>query len=111
MPNHVHLLVTVDIDVTIEQAVQLIKGGFSFRAGKLLGIGAPFWQKGFSEVRVVDSDSFENHRRYIHNNPVEAHLVASPEEYPYSSAHLTSDVDPIPDRLKPVFSGEFYAIV
>jgi len=74
MPNHVHLLVTVDIDMTIERAVQLIKGGFSFQAGKPLGIQAPFWQKGFSEVRVLHSDGFENHRRYIHNNPVKAHF-------------------------------------
>src|SRR6478672_10016897 len=35
MPNHVHLLITVDIDMTIEKAVQLIKGGFSFQARKL----------------------------------------------------------------------------
>ena len=110
MPNHVHLLITVDIDMTIERAVQLIKGGFSFQAGKLLGIRAPFWQKGFSEVRVLDSDSFENHRRYIHNNPVEAHLVGKPEEYPYSSAELTSDLDAVPDRLKPAFSTEFYGL-
>ena len=110
MPNHVHLLITVDIDMTIEQAVQLVKGGFSFQAGKLLRMRAPFWQKGFSEVRVLDSDSFENHRRYIHNNPVEGHLVDRPEVYPYSSAKLTSDLDPMPDRLKPAFSGELDAV-
>jgi putative transposase len=110
MPNHFHLLITVDIDMTIERAVQLIKGGFSFQAGKLLGIRAPFWQKGFSEVRISDSESFESHRRYIHNNPVKAHLVGRPEEYPYSSAKLTADLDPMPDRIKPAFSAEFYAV-
>ncbi len=110
MPNHVHLLITVDIDRTIEQAVQLIKGGFSFQAGKLLGIKAPFWQKGFSEVRVLDSDSFENHRRYSHDNPVKAHLVENAEEYPFSSANRTLGLDPMPDRLRPAFSAEFYAI-
>jgi len=108
MPNHVHLLVTVDIDMTIERAVQLIKGGFSFQAAKLLGIQAPFWQKGFSEVRVLHSDGFENHRRYIHNNPVKAHLVGKAEEYPYSSASQTSGLDPMPERLRPAFSAQWY---
>jgi putative transposase len=108
MPNHVHLLITVDINMTIEKAVQLIKGGFSFQARKLLGSKAPFWQRGFSEIRVLDSDSFENHRRHIHNNPVKAHLVGKAEEYPYSSASQTSGLDPMPERLRPAFSAQLY---
>ena len=31
MPNHVHILMTVPGDMTLEKAMQLIKGGFSFR--------------------------------------------------------------------------------
>ena len=31
MPDHVHLLITVNGDMTIEKAVQFVKGGFSFR--------------------------------------------------------------------------------
>ena len=31
MPDHLHALITVDHDTTIEKAMQLIKGGFSFR--------------------------------------------------------------------------------
>jgi len=29
MPDHFHVLLTVDVDMTIEKAVQFIKGGFS----------------------------------------------------------------------------------
>ena len=32
MPNHVHLLMTVGADMSIEKTMQLIKGNFSFRA-------------------------------------------------------------------------------
>jgi putative transposase len=32
MPNHFHLLITVDGSMTVEKAVQLIKGNFSYRA-------------------------------------------------------------------------------
>jgi putative transposase len=34
MPDHFHLLLTVGSEMTIERAVQFIKGGFFFRQGK-----------------------------------------------------------------------------
>lgn len=37
MPDHFHLLMTIDSEITIERAIQFIKGGFAFRAGKELG--------------------------------------------------------------------------
>src|SRR5271163_2767066 len=58
MPDHFHVLLTVECDTTIERAVQFIKGGFAFRAGRELGFSAPIWQKGFSEVRVLDAEVF-----------------------------------------------------
>jgi putative transposase len=42
MPDHVHLLLTLN-EITIERAVQLIKGGFSRRLASKL----PIWQRGF----------------------------------------------------------------
>jgi REP element-mobilizing transposase RayT len=47
MPDHLHLLITVDRDLTIEKAMQLIKGGFSFRLKKELGYAGEVWQRGF----------------------------------------------------------------
>lgn len=93
MPDHFHILVTVGSDMTIERAVQRVKGGFAFRTGKELGLKAPIWQKGFSQVRVIDSDMFEKQRVYIHNNPVVANLSASAEAYPHSSAPNKSELD------------------
>ena len=37
MPDHVHLLLTVDGKMTIEKAMQLIKGRFSYRLKKEFG--------------------------------------------------------------------------
>jgi putative transposase len=88
MPNHVHILMTIPGGLTIEKAVQLIKGGFSFRAKKELGFTGEVWQKGFSDVGVRDRANFLEHRRYIEQNPVKGGLVASAEEYPYGSARL-----------------------
>ena len=88
MPDHVHVLMTVPGDLSLEKAMQFIKGGFSFRANRELGFKGEVWQRGFSDVRVEDAESFSAHRKYIHENPVEAGLANSVDEYPYGSAHL-----------------------
>ena len=47
MPDHFHLLLTPIPPVTIEKAVQFIKGGFSYRAKKELGFAGEIWQTSF----------------------------------------------------------------
>jgi putative transposase len=84
----VHLLLTVEDAMTIEKALQLIKGGFSYRLGKEYGVKAEVWQKGFSEVRVDNKLSFQRHRAYIADNPVKAGLADSPDEFPFCYAYL-----------------------
>jgi len=88
MPNHLHLTLTLDEALSIEKAVQLIKGGFSYRVKKELGFADEVWQRGFSEIRIFDRGSFLKHRSYIDNNPVEAGLAKTAEEYPYCSAYF-----------------------
>jgi len=88
MPDHLHVLLTLDNTISVEKAMQFVKGGFSFRAKKELGYPGEGWQRGFSEVRITDRQSFLNHREYIEQNPVKAKLVDSPEKYPYGSAFL-----------------------
>jgi len=58
MPDHFHVLITVGVEMTVEKAVQFMKGGFAFRAGRELGFRAPVWQKGFSEIRVNEREAF-----------------------------------------------------
>lgn len=88
MPNHVHLLMTIPGDLTIEKAIQLIKGGFSFRAKRELGFSGEIWQKGFSEVGVRDRANFLEHRRYIEQNPVKAGLASAADLFPHGSAYF-----------------------
>jgi putative transposase len=88
MPNHAHILMTVPGEVSLEKAMQLIKGGFSFRAKKELGFQGEVWQRGFSDVRIVDELSFRHHKDYIYNNPVRAGLSVRPEDFPYGSVYL-----------------------
>jgi putative transposase len=88
MPDHVHLLMTLPGNMTIEKAMQLIKGGFSYRLKKEFGFQGEIWQRGFSEVRINDGQSFLQHREYIVQNPVKAGLVDTAEQYPYSYTYL-----------------------
>ena len=88
MPDHVHLLITVDKTMSIEKAMQLIKGGFSYRLKKEHGYLGEVWQRGFSDVRVGDRDGFLRHREYIAQNPVRRGLVDSPDKFPYCFTYL-----------------------
>ncbi len=65
MPDHVHLLITPARDVTIERAVQLIKGGYSHAVGVEIS-RREIWQKGFTDHRIRDANDFAGHRVYIH---------------------------------------------
>ena len=88
MPNHVHILLTIDDSISIERAVQLIKGGFSYRLRTELGYQGEVWQRGFSEVRIYTDEHFEKCREYINQNPVSAGIVASPELFPFCFSSL-----------------------
>lgn len=88
MPDHLHLLMTLPSDISIEKAMQLIKGGFSYRLKKEFGYRGEVWQRGFSEMRIRDEQSFLQHREYIVQNPVKARLVDIAEQYPYCYTYL-----------------------
>jgi putative transposase len=90
MPDHVHLLLTVEDDMTIEKAMQLIKGRFSYRLSREYGHKGEVWQRGFSEIQVLGQESMMQHREYIAMNPVKAGLVDSPERYPYCFLFLAN---------------------
>jgi putative transposase len=96
MPDHVHLLITPSPEISLERAVQFIKGGFSHRLGR-----GSIWQTGFTNHRVRDCEDCERHGEYIRLNPVRAKLVTRADEYPYSSAAGRLRLDSVPQELKP----------
>jgi putative transposase len=88
MPDHVHLLIEVGNDMTIEKAMQLIKGRFSHRLSHEFGYKGEVWQRGFTEVQVMNKQNLDAHHAYIAENPVKAGLAASTEEYPFCFLNL-----------------------
>jgi putative transposase len=103
MPEHFHILITPS--VTLERAVQFIKGGFSFRAKKELQSSMEVWQTGFSDHRIRDAEDYAIHVEYIYCNPVGRRLVERAVEYPYCSASPGSLKDEVPQWLKPSIRG------
>jgi putative transposase len=99
MTEHFHILITPV--VTLERAVQFIKGGFSFRVKKELQSRMEVWQHGFSDHRIRDLQDFGTHVGYVYRNPVGRKPVESAAEYPYCSAFLGSTKDDVPQWLKP----------
>ena len=90
MPDHLHLLLTVPGDMTIEKAMQLIKGRFSYRLKHELQYLGEVWQRGFYESRADSEESFLRYREYIAQNPVKAGLADSPGQYPYCYSYLAN---------------------
>ena len=114
MPEHVHLLVTEPQRATLSTAVQALKLGFVRRLegaaiprsrktsetlrraalaqGRLWGtpisdgsIIHRFWQARFYDFNVWTERKRIEKLRYIHRNPVTRGLVASPEQWRWSS--------------------------
>ena len=101
MPDHVHLLITPAADITVERAIQFVKGGYSHAVGIEIS-HREIWQKGFTDHRIRDTQDFAGHRLYIHQNPVMAKLVTRPEEYRYSSAFPGFKLDAWPPAAEAV---------
>ena len=105
MPDHLHLILTPAHDVSIEKAMQFIKGGFSFRAKRELGFQFEIWERSFSERRIKDAGEYDGFRKYILENPVRARLALTSEEYEFSSAREIIVLDARPPWLKPSISA------
>ena len=92
MPDHVHLLLTPAPEVSLEKAMQYLKGGFSFRLKSQRDV----WERSYNEERVGNANAFDEMKRYIEQNPVGAELSLTSEAYEFSSAGRGYLVDPRP---------------
>ena len=97
MPDHIHLILTPAQDISLEKAMQFIKGGFSFRLESKMDV----WEKSFKEHRITDREDYRNHLVYVEQNPVRKRIVFEADEFPYSSLARPELVDPAPAHLAP----------
>jgi putative transposase len=99
MPDHLHLLIT-PIE-SVEKSVQLIKGGFSFRAKRELQWNGEIWQPGFTDHRIRDEEDWKRHLGYIRQNPIDARLVEDAVLYEFIGFPNSE----FPQGLKPTEFG------
>ena len=94
MPDHLHVLLTPGETTSLEKAVQMIKGGSSRTISQALHHHWPVWQPGFHDRWIRDSREYVGCRNYIRANPVKARLVDSQEQFQWSSANGSINLDP-----------------
>jgi putative transposase len=98
MPEHFHAVITPAQDITVERAMQFLKGGYSFRVKKELNRNVDIWKRGFTDHRVRIGE-YEEFRLNIDQNPVHAGMVKKAEDYPYGSASGKYELDSRPAHL------------
>lgn len=89
MPDHCHFLVNVPCPGTISRVMHCYKKGLSFQL-----LRGPIWQPRF---HVMSPSKPWEALHYVHFNPVRAHIVETPEAYPWSSACGRWDVTRLDD--------------
>ena len=94
MPDHFHAMITPAQDVSLEKAMQFIKGGFSFRLKSKQDV----WMRSFNETQIMSKEKFMNCVAYIEENPVRRGLAMTADAYRFSSA-ACGPLDPMPAHL------------
>jgi putative transposase len=84
MTNHIHALIQV-ADAPLGRLMLRIAGRYARTVQAKLHTTGHLFEKRYYPV-LVDADEYLLELlRYIHLNPVRAHMVASPDDYPWSS--------------------------
>lgn len=76
MPNHLHVLISMNPDVRLESVISTWKRWTSTEIGRGSGQKGGIWQRDYFDRLIRDWDHFINVARYIRNNPRKAGLPA-----------------------------------
>jgi len=85
MPTHFHFILERLKDGGITKFVNAVLKSYSRYFNLKHNRKGPLWQNRFSNVLIENDEQFMHIHRYIHINPVKAHLVDDPKDWPYSS--------------------------
>ncbi|MEO5699436.1 MAG: transposase [Casimicrobiaceae bacterium] len=85
MTNHVHLLVTPSLTTSLPLTMQAIGRVYVQYFNHAYGRTGTLWEGRYKAAVVDDERYLLTCMRYIETNPVRAHMVARPGDYPWSS--------------------------
>ena len=90
MTNHVHLLITPFMEHGISHTMQDVGRKYVRYINTTYQRSGTLWE-GRYKASLVDSETYLlTCMRYIEMNPVRAHIVNHPEDYPWSSYHANA---------------------
>lgn len=86
MPDHVHMIIRPVMKdekdyITLAEIVGSVKGSSARKINLNLVRNEPFWQKESFDRIIRDESEWRTKCDYVRNNPVNAGLVETPEEY------------------------------
>ncbi|MCW9708228.1 transposase [Fodinibius salsisoli] len=85
MPNHYHFLIRQDGNYTAGTFIQRIFNSYSKAVNKQYGREGTLFEGPYRAIHVDDRNYLIHLCRYIHRNPLEAHLVKNINDWPYSN--------------------------
>lgn len=86
MPDHLHWLVQLGNELSLDQLVRRFKSASAQRVNRHRGVEGELWQKGYYDHLVRDDENLQNVARYIVANPLRAGLVKWLGDYPWWNA-------------------------
>lgn len=98
MPEHVHLLIGEPEGRTPSLVIQVLKQNVSRKLKTSVETNPQsFWQTRFYDFNIRTEEKRVEKLRYMHRNPVTRGLVASPEQWAWSSYrhYLSGDTGPV----------------
>jgi putative transposase len=85
MPDHLHIILQPIGVYNFSYIMKMLKGSFARKYNKMNSAEGRIWQRTFYDEGIRSIDMLLQKIEYIHDNPVKAGLVTSPEQYQYSS--------------------------
>lgn len=82
MPDHLHWLVCLGDDLSLDKLVQRIKSVSGFHIKKKMQLSERFWQSGYHDHALRKEEDIEAVARYVVANPLRAGLVNRIGDYP-----------------------------
>ena len=85
MPTHIHLILKQLTPDGISKFMGNILNGYSRYFNSKYNRKGPLWESKFQNILIEKDEQLLHLTRYLHLNPVTAHLVEKPQDWIYSS--------------------------
>jgi len=93
MPNHVHVIIKPSPGAVLSEIVRRWKGSSAREINRVLGRRGRLWQREYYDRLIRGQTHLNAAIDYVHHNPVQAGLCATPADWTHSSAGANWSAD------------------